>query len=275
MNRVTANICAEDKYLVATIGFVATREGVVLVDTPQCPSNAREWRVLAEGRGVIRYIINTEHHRDHITGNTFFPGIVVSHSGTAERFFRSLSPVEQIRQHLKDLDPEGADMVTNYIPRAPTIFFDSELTIRLGDHTFELHYAPGHVPNGIWVYVPEERTVFTGDNVINGAPPFLHSAVPSSWLKTLDALAKLNVEHVVPGHGPPCGADAITRTKSAITEVIDEVRRMRDAGDSREQVQNKLHYIDRFSYPAEYSERYHHLEYLGAGRVYDWLAGQI
>lgn len=275
MHRVTDTVYAEDRYLVATIGFLVTREGVVLVDTPQLPSDAREWRARAEAHGPIRYIINTEHHRDHIVGNAYFPGTVIAQQGTAERFFRSLNPFEPLRQHLLHLDPQGAELLATYVPRPPTITFETRLTLQLGDHTLDLRHAPGHVPNGTWVYVSQERTVFTGDNIINGAPPFFHSAVPSGWLETLDALAKLDVQHIIPGHGAPCGPDAIGRVRAAVTGVMDEVRRGRDAGWSREEAQERIRYIDRFTYPAEYRERYHVLERLGVGRIHDWLGGQI
>ncbi len=275
MHRVTENVYAEDRYLVATVGFLVTREGVVLMDTPQCPSDARAWRAEAEKRGEIRFVINTEHHRDHIVGNAFFPGTVIAQAGTAERFARVLTPFAPIRDHLLHIDPKGAEMLANYVPRPPQIVFERQLTLHLGDHTLELRHAPGHVPNGTWVYVPQERTVFTGDNIINGAPPFFHSAVPSSWLETLDALAKLDVQHIIPGHGAPCGPETIDRVKAAVTSVLDEVRRGRDAGWSREEAQDRVRYIDRFTYPTEYRERYHHLERLGVGRIYDWLNGQI
>ncbi len=275
MHRVTQNVYAEDRYLVATVGFLVTREGVVMMDTPQCPSDAREWRAHAEKHGEIRFVINTEHHRDHIVGNAFFPGTVVAHAGTAERFFRSLEPFEQVRESLAPIDPKGAELLANYVPRPPTITFDSRLTIQLGDHAMELRHAPGHVPNGTWVYIPQELTVFTGDNIVNGAPPFFHSAVPSGWLETLDALGRLDLQHIIPGHGAPCGPEAIGRMKAAVMEVIGEVRRGRDSGWSRDEAQERVRYIDRFTYPAEYRDRYHHLERMGVGRIYDWLGGQI
>ncbi len=275
MHRVTDNVYAEDHYLVATVGFLVTREGVVLMDTPMLPSDAREWRSRAEAHGGIRYIINTEHHRDHIIGNAFFPGTVIAQAGTAERFMRSIVSPAAVRGFLEKLDPKGVDSLANYVPRPPTILFDSHLVLHLGDRTLDLRHAPGHVPNGTWVYVPQERTVFTGDNVINEAPPFFHSAVPSAWLETLEALARLDVQHIIPGHGAPCGPDAIGRVKAAVTGVIDEVRRGWEAGWSRDEAQDRIHYIDRFTYPAPMRERYHHLERLGVGRIYDWLAGHI
>lgn len=275
MHRVTEHVYAEDRYLVATVGFLATREGVILLDTPMRPSDAREWRALAERHGPIRYIINTEHHRDHIIGNAFFPGTVIAQAGTAERFMRSIVSAASVMGFLGKVDPDGAASLGDYTPRPPTIAFDTRLLLQFGDHSLELCHAPGHVPNGTWVYVPQERTVFTGDNIVNGAPPFFHSAVPSGWLETLDRLAKLDLEHIVPGHGAPCGPEAIAGVKAAVTAVIDEVRRGWEAGWSREEAQDRVRYIDRFTYPAPMRERYQHLERLGVGRIHDWLGGQI
>src|SRR5574341_316878 len=138
MRRVTDHVYAEDQYLVATVGFLVTREGVVLMDTPMLPSDAAQWRSRAEGHGAIRYIINTEHHRDHIIGNAFFPGTVIAQAGTAERFMRSIVSPAAVRGFLEKLDPQGAHSLPNYVPRPPTIIFHSHLVLHLGDHTLDL-----------------------------------------------------------------------------------------------------------------------------------------
>ena len=69
MERVTANVFTNTKLRGSNPSFVVTSDGVVAIDTPQLPSRAVEWRAVAESHGPIRYLINTEHHVDHIFGN--------------------------------------------------------------------------------------------------------------------------------------------------------------------------------------------------------------
>ena len=88
MEQVTKNVYFEPKLRGCNPGFVVTSEGVVVIDTPQLPTKAVEMRKLAESHGPIRYLINTEHHVDHIFGNYFFKGAcpVVEHRGVFENF---------------------------------------------------------------------------------------------------------------------------------------------------------------------------------------------
>ena len=74
MRKVSAHIYVETSLRGCNPGFVVTKEGIVMIDSPQVPSDALRWRDELTGRGEIIYLINTEPHRDHIIGNFFFPG---------------------------------------------------------------------------------------------------------------------------------------------------------------------------------------------------------
>jgi len=87
MEQVTPNVWTETKLRGCNPSYVLTADGVVVVDTPQLPSKAVAMRRAVERLGLIRYLINTEHHVDHIFGNYWFKGIpVVQHQGLYDRF---------------------------------------------------------------------------------------------------------------------------------------------------------------------------------------------
>jgi glyoxylase-like metal-dependent hydrolase (beta-lactamase superfamily II) len=88
----------------------------------------------------VRYIINTHHHPDHITGNYFFAGTVVSHQEIREMFKApitgkvvpqaadkvkrgTLSILENILLEITERDPGGAPLLEHYHLRMPTITF--------------------------------------------------------------------------------------------------------------------------------------------------------
>lgn len=146
MMQITDNIYVEDKFSVppkyrgANFGFVTTSEGIVMIDTPMMPTDAIRWREDIAKRGEVRYIINTHHHIDHTTGNSFFPGIVVSHEGVKEMFTAPITRaadsdriaevlrsgkgmLEYIRLLVGEHDPEGLPLLENYYRKAPTITF--------------------------------------------------------------------------------------------------------------------------------------------------------
>ncbi len=59
-----------------------------------------------------------------------------------------------------------------YRIKLPTITFDQSMRLYVGNHTFELIHLPGHTASETAVFIPEERTVFTGDNIFNQTQAF-------------------------------------------------------------------------------------------------------
>ncbi|MBI2934340.1 MAG: MBL fold metallo-hydrolase [Chloroflexi bacterium] len=173
-----------------------------MIDTAMLPSNARIWRNEVEKHGQIRYVVNTEHHIDHTAGNCFFPGTLIAHEGVREILRGPLERVKTLDLAEVDMarsmdlrayilweygkwDVKGMASARGYEVRFPDITFSTRLTIHLGKHTFELMHLPGHTPNQIGVYVPEERVVFTGDNFAGGSQPSLAHCSPLEWIESL------------------------------------------------------------------------------------------
>jgi glyoxylase-like metal-dependent hydrolase (beta-lactamase superfamily II) len=93
--------------------FVLTSAGPVVIDTPQLPTRAIAMRKAVEQHGPVQYVINTEHHVDHIFGNYYFKGAgqVVHHQGVYYNFmtvYPELDPFEYAREAIPTDDPEGA-----------------------------------------------------------------------------------------------------------------------------------------------------------------------
>jgi cyclase len=78
------------------------------------------------------------------------------------------------------------------------------MTLYFGKHTFHLIHTPGHTPGVTAVYIPEEKVVFTGDNVVGQSRTAYHDAQPEKWLESLKTLENLDVKFVLPGHGKVC-----------------------------------------------------------------------
>ena len=88
-------------------------------------------------------------------------------------------------------------------PTLPTETFESELTLRVGDLEARVRdLGPAHTGSDSIVYVPEARTVFTGDLLFIGGHPIMWAGPSENWIAALDTILGLEVDHIVPGHGP-------------------------------------------------------------------------
>ena len=122
----------------------------------------------------------------------------------------------------------------------PGITFSGGITLYVGDRTFEIFAMPGHTDCQTVVYVPEERTLFTGDEVANRVIPSLHQALPNEWLDSLERLSRLDVEFVVPGHGLTGGKELIDEMARSLRDAMATVRGAIDAGMSLKEAKDRL-----------------------------------
>jgi len=164
LERVTPNVYTTTKLRGCNPSFVTTSDGVVAIDTPQLPTRAVAMRTEAESHGPIRYLINTEHHVDHIFGNYWFKGVpVVNHQGLYDNFMdpnAELDPFAYALEAIPTDDPEATPLIPDrdvyyQDPNRGTIVFTGDLTLRVGDHTFHLLHTPGHTPGQLAVHVPD------------------------------------------------------------------------------------------------------------------------
>ena len=269
MQKISDNVYVETKWRGCNIGFVVTRAGVVMIDTPQIPTDAIKWRDEIAKHGRVRYLINTEPHGDHTTGNYFFKGTVVAHEGTREAILAASA--EQLKERLKQTDPESLPLVKRFSYRPPTITLSQRLTLYLGDHTFQLIHIPGHTPYQVAVFIPEERVVFTSDNIFYQRPPALREAVPYGWLDSLKLLQGLEADVLVPGHGEVCDPSYILEQAAIIQSWIDMVTTAIRQGMSLTEAQDKLPYIDRYSQQEKDTPMGQQRQRLNVARLYQVL----
>jgi cyclase len=244
MQKITDNVYVESEISRCNTSLVVTREGVVVVDTPMVPANAKKWAKEAARFGPIRYVINTEPHGDHVSGNCYMGGTLVAHEGTRDAILAS--KLDDFTGMLKMMEPDSLPLDKDFRYRPPEITFSQQLTLYLGSHSFHLIKIPGHTPCQTAVYVPEERLVFTGDNVVYKEMPFFRQAVPEEWLKSLRKLQKLDVDKVVPGHGKVCDKSYLREMHKIITTWMDTVADAIAQGMTLEEAQEKVKLAEKF-----------------------------
>ena len=246
MQQIGDSVFIENSFRSCNTGFIITKEGIVLIETPMVPSEAKKWNEEIASYGQLRYVINTEPHFDHAYGNCWFGGTVVGHERARQDLLAA--DVEGLIRILEDGAPESLPLDSDYYVRPPTITFNQQLTLYLGDHTFHLISTPGHTAHQITVYIPEEKIIFTGDNVVEGVP-ILFQARPYEWLESLDKLQQLDVTRIVPGHGDVCGKEVLAEMSSKLHFWIDTIRAAIDKGWSLAEAIEKIPRME--DYPAD------------------------
>ena len=120
------------------------------------------------------------------------------------------------------------------------------MTLKVGDHTFEIFHTPGHSPEQTSIYCPEERVVFVGDNIFNGCQIWFHSIDFDALFKSLDWLQSLDVDYIIPGHGPVKGKECIAENKQFIYEWLSVVGdAIINKGWTRQECIDRINFADR------------------------------
>lgn len=281
MQQVTNNVMTETLWRGCNPSFVVTSAGVVVIDTPQLPTRAVQMRRDAEQHGLIRYVINTEHHVDHVFGNFFFRGAgeLVQQARLAELSMQpspDLDPYSYAAEAVPMNDPDGAKLLPSRAEFYDAIWnaditFGDRLTFRVGGHDFELLHTPGHTPGQTAVLCPQERVLFTGDTLFVGCQTWLMTSDVYMWLEALDQLADLDVDVVVPGHGSPTTLEHLKVQRSVLFEWVSRVADVVARGWTREEAMARLRVTP--DLPVDVGQEYmmEHVQTNNVGALYDQL----
>ena len=202
----------------ANAGIIVGRDGIVVVDTLISAKEAQ--RFIKDIRKIsdkpIRYVVDTHCHLDHTFGNSEFAkigAVIVSHARCRENMLKNSA------ETLKNAGKYGltsAQMEGTKIDY-PTLTFTDKMTINLDDQRIELIYiAPSHTTGSIIVNIPDKKVLFTGDILFTDFHPFMGDGDIPGWVKNLDYITALDVERIIPGHGPVSGKKDITDMRSYI-----------------------------------------------------------
>ena len=201
-------------------GIVVGDGAVMVIDTQATPVMAQD--VIRRIREVtdwpIRYVVLSHYHAVRVLGASAY---------AAEHVIASRDTYDLI------IERGEADMKSEIerFPRLfravesvpgltwPTLVFDKRLTLWLGKLQVELlQLGRGHTKGDTVVWLPQEKILFSGDLVEYGATPYAGDAYLTDWPATLDAIAALKPDKLVPGRG------ATLQTREAVHAGLDGTR---------------------------------------------------
>jgi glyoxylase-like metal-dependent hydrolase (beta-lactamase superfamily II) len=228
-------------------GLVVDGERSLLVDTLfdlRLTQEMLEGMRRAEPRAAaqIDALVNTHANGDHFYGNQLVRGaeIIASRACAEEIADMPPSTLSQMGRALAGQDtPLGRFVRRAFGPfdfegitvTPPTRTFDGELTLRVGGKEVRLiEVGPAHTRGDTIVWVPADRVVFTGDILFVEGTPIVWAGPVGNWIEACRRMLALDVEVVVPGHGPITDRRGIEAVGAYFEYVQREARQRYDAG---------------------------------------------
>src|SRR6266496_813793 len=130
--------------------------------------------------------------------------------------------------------------VTGLKPALPTMAFERTMKLYRRDREIHLLYlGRAHTEGDVFVYLPKEKVVITGDAVI-GWTPFMGDGYPTDWATTLDRLAELDFTHMIMGHGEVVGRDWLRTFRGYVHDMVEAVRAEVMRGATLEEAQRRV-----------------------------------
>jgi cyclase len=228
---VYAYLQADGGFCISNAGLITGSAGSVAVDALFLPRMTRAF--LAEAARAtaapITTLINTHHHLDHTLGNhAFADRTIIGHALTRTEMQRVGRPFDRILAQAPHFAPELPADVPLVLP---TLTYTDRLTLYVNDREVQLIHVPtAHTIDDTLVYLPEERILFAGDVAFFYVTPLAFEGSVLGWLDALAAIATLDVERIVPGHGPVGTLADLALLRGYFELLRDQARRLYDAG---------------------------------------------
>ncbi|RJR32713.1 MAG: MBL fold metallo-hydrolase [Deltaproteobacteria bacterium] len=210
-----AGIIIGKDYLVAVDSLISAKEGKRFIKD-----------IKKVSKKPVKFLINTHYHLDHSLGNSEFAklgAVIIAHANDQENMQKAGEGMLQYAKQwgLSDQDLKGTKLAY------PTLTFGDRLTLDLGNNKIEvLFIGPSHTTGSVLVFVPKEKVLFTGDILFTDFHPFLGEANIEGWIKVLDQIMAMDVEKIIPGHGPVSSKKDVADLKNYLSVFDQKAKEM-------------------------------------------------
>lgn len=206
MKELTRGVFVETDYEGVNVAAIITSRGVVCVDAPSYPQDARHWAMTIQRTTTlpIDFIVLTDYHGDRILNNRWLEAKIIAHRATAEKlseYERRYPPALLDNLVVRNLE-NSRELTNNPIGQAALSFSD-EMILDCAGRPIILQHAPGPTPGNLWLYLPNEQILFVGDTIATNQYTPLIEVEAEIWLASLARLKQFPhpLNHIIPGRG--------------------------------------------------------------------------
>lgn len=188
-------------------GVIIGDDSCMIIDATATPVAAQG--VIAKVREItdkpIKYVVLTHYHAVRVLGA----------SGYKDEGLEQIIASRDTYDLIVERGQQDMDSEIGRFPRLfqavesvpgltwPTMTFEGEMAVWLGDLEVRIkQVGRGHTKGDSIVYIPSQNICFSGDLVEADAACYTGDAYLADWPQTLDNLAAMNFDKLVPGRGP-------------------------------------------------------------------------
>jgi cyclase len=186
----------------------------------------------------IAQVVNTHANGDHCYGNQLVADAEIIASAAAAEEMADVPP--SLLAALNAAEGEVGDLFRGFFgafhfdgieQRLPTRTFEGRLEVEVGGRVVELiEVGPAHTRGDVIAHVPDARTVFTGDILFMGGTPIVWAGPLSNWVAACDLMLGMDIDTVVPGHGPVTDKSGVANMRDYLAYVDAEASERQAAG---------------------------------------------
>jgi cyclase len=206
--------------------IIEMKDYLIVVDA-NFPSGARLTMEAAKkvSNKPVKYVFDTHHHGDHAYGNPVWTqagATTLAYKGVAEELKRyepkRWQAEAKLRKDVAELKLDAPEPPKQTFDKSPFILKDDTREVRF------YFFGWAHTRGDGFVYLPKEKVLCSGDAAVNGPFNYTADANIANWPKVVAAAQKLDVEHVLPGHGGPGGKEILEGQARFMTELHSAVQ---------------------------------------------------
>ena len=186
----------------------------------------------------VTHVVNTHHHGDHYLGNAAFEGATIISSEMCRKMV-----LETAHEWLAIMEHDIGRKLPGTKPLAAEVTYPADTRTETYIHGVRLVFwvpAGSHTIGDLLVQLPDDKVLVAGDVLVSRVVPTLQDGFLKNWIRTLEEVQALDVEHFVPGHGDLMTLRDVTALRAALLSFYSGVKEGFENGLNEDEIRKSL-----------------------------------